>query len=202
MGRPSNSEARRRQILAGFRQVLAEQGYDGATIADIAKATGVSAGLLHYHFADKQGILLALIADLAAESGDKLDAALAVVGEAAWARVDAYLGARLKPAGAEGACVLACWVAVSAEAVREVAVRRAYEAAIAAEVTRVTPLIEAVLAEAGREAGEAPAIAAGILALVHGYYMLGTASPWLIPPGSAWHQACRMARGLVHGAGA
>ncbi len=201
MARPSNTQERRRQILAGFRDVLAERGYDGATINDIAKAAGVSAGLLHYHFADKRAIMIALVDDLSVESAERLGAALALSPVEPAARLDAYLGARLRPAGEAAAVSLACWVAVAAESLREVEVRRAYERAIKAEVERLTPLVEAALQAVGREASEAGAIAAGLMALVHGYFLLGTASPWLIPPGSAYEQARRTARGLIAGGG-
>jgi len=185
------------QIPDGFRIILAERGYEGATIIDIARAAGVSAGLLHYHFEDKRAIMVALVEDLAAESGERLQAAIAVAGPEPDARLDAYLASRLRPAGEPGAIALACWVAVAAESLREVPVRKAYEGAILAEVGRLSPLVEAALQLRGRDEAEAGAIAAGLMALVHGYFLLGTASPWLIPPGSAYEQARRTARALV-----
>lgn len=199
MARPSNTHERRAQILAAYRLILAERGYDGATILDVARAAGLSAGLLHYHFEDKRAIMVALVEDLATESGERLAAAIAVAGEEPQARLDAYLASRLRPAGEPGAIALACWVAVAAESIREVQVRRAYEGAILAEVGRLSPLVDAALAANGRDDAESGAIAAGLMALVHGYFLLGTASPWLIPPGSAYEQARRTARGMLAG---
>jgi TetR/AcrR family transcriptional repressor of bet genes len=61
MPRPSNTAERRAQIIEGLLNVIAADGYEGATIASIAKAAGLGSGLVHYHFTTKQAILLALI---------------------------------------------------------------------------------------------------------------------------------------------
>ena len=50
MARPRNTEERRRQIVDGLRLVMAENGYDGASVQAVAKAAGLTAGLVHYHF--------------------------------------------------------------------------------------------------------------------------------------------------------
>ena len=54
MARPSNTEERRQQIVEGLLRVMAERGYERASIAEIAKAAGLSPGLVHYHFTEKQ----------------------------------------------------------------------------------------------------------------------------------------------------
>jgi AcrR family transcriptional regulator len=43
-------------ILKGAVKVLARKGYEGATIVDIAEASNVSRGVLHYYFKDKEDI--------------------------------------------------------------------------------------------------------------------------------------------------
>ena len=43
-------------ILKGAIKVLANKGYEGATIVDIAEASNVSRGVLHYYFKDKEDI--------------------------------------------------------------------------------------------------------------------------------------------------
>jgi AcrR family transcriptional regulator len=47
-------------ILKGAVKVLANKGYEGATIIEIAEAAGVSRGVLHYYFKDKEDIAKAL----------------------------------------------------------------------------------------------------------------------------------------------
>ena len=58
-------EERRAQIVDGLMRVLPEHGYERASVARIAKAAGLSPGLVHHHFENKQAILLAL--------GERLD---------------------------------------------------------------------------------------------------------------------------------
>jgi AcrR family transcriptional regulator len=49
-------------ILKNSLKVLAEKGYDNATIADISKASNVSRGLLHYYFSDKEDLVSKVLA--------------------------------------------------------------------------------------------------------------------------------------------
>src|ERR1051325_1811277 len=64
MPRPSNTALRQDQIKDALLSVMAERGFDAATVAHIAQAAGLAPGLVHYHFASKQQILLALVRDL------------------------------------------------------------------------------------------------------------------------------------------
>ncbi len=50
----AKSEVKRRRILKAVRQVLAQKGYHKSTISEIAQAAGVSRGLLHYYFKNKE----------------------------------------------------------------------------------------------------------------------------------------------------
>ena len=45
--------AKRRQILDGARKVFLAQGFDGASMGEIAKAAGVSKGTLYVYFQNK-----------------------------------------------------------------------------------------------------------------------------------------------------
>src|SRR5688572_16936359 len=92
MGRPSNTEERRQQIVAGLLRVMSERGYERASVAEIARAASLSPGLVHYHFKDKQEILLTLVEQLTARVRERVAARLAQVrGEDARARVEAFL---------------------------------------------------------------------------------------------------------------
>src|SRR6185312_12876765 len=59
----------RAKVLAAARRLFSEQGYEGATIRDIAAAAGMSTGAVFANFADKSDlfreIMLADMADLA-----------------------------------------------------------------------------------------------------------------------------------------
>jgi AcrR family transcriptional regulator len=56
-------ESRRAQILKGARRVFARHGYDGATVARLEKATGMSRGAIFHYFDDKEDLFLALGVD-------------------------------------------------------------------------------------------------------------------------------------------
>jgi AcrR family transcriptional regulator len=68
----------RRELLAAARQVVAHQGYEGATIEDIAKAAGCSKGAYYFHFASKEETLVALLDAWIAERSHRLAKAVDV----------------------------------------------------------------------------------------------------------------------------
>ncbi len=112
MGRPSNREARRAEILSAFARVLAAHGYAGATIAAVSAEAGVAPGLVHHHFESKEELLSALLRELIAgfraridhyEAGDKLLA---------------YADGALKLDERADVTAARCWVGVLAEAMR------------------------------------------------------------------------------------
>ena len=91
MGRPSNTDERRREITTALRRVMARTGWDGATVADVAREAGIAPGGVHYHFASKLEILLALIDDLVRDHAAVVDARVAAAGDDPWARLFASL---------------------------------------------------------------------------------------------------------------
>src|SRR5690349_15866780 len=48
--------AKRRQIIDGARQVFLAQGFDGASMGEIARTAGVSKGTLYVYFASKEDL--------------------------------------------------------------------------------------------------------------------------------------------------
>lgn len=61
MGVPRDSEEKAQKLLNAARTVLAEKGFAGATINLVAKEAGVSRGLLHYYFKNKEEMLANVI---------------------------------------------------------------------------------------------------------------------------------------------
>ena len=53
--------AKRRQIMAGARQVFMNLGFDGASMGEIARAAGVSKGTLYVYFTDKSHLFEAML---------------------------------------------------------------------------------------------------------------------------------------------
>jgi AcrR family transcriptional regulator len=54
---PTKGEATRNRILDASEVLFAQNGYIGTSLRDIAKAAGVTMGLVHYHFGNKHLIL-------------------------------------------------------------------------------------------------------------------------------------------------
>jgi AcrR family transcriptional regulator len=57
---PEVDGAKRRQVLDGARRVFLCQGFDGASMGEIAKAAGVSKGTLYTYFPSKEALFEAL----------------------------------------------------------------------------------------------------------------------------------------------
>ncbi len=53
--------AKRRQIIDGAREVFLSQGFDAASMNDIARAAGVSKGTLYVYFANKEELFEAIV---------------------------------------------------------------------------------------------------------------------------------------------
>jgi TetR/AcrR family transcriptional repressor of bet genes len=131
MGRPSNREARRAEILDAFARVLADHGYAGATIAAVATEAEVAPGLIHYHFDDKEDLLASLLSDLVGRfrahvrDREESDSLLAYVDGAL--RLD------------ERADITAarCWVGLFSEAIRNPTLFKRMRSLIDAEITTI-----------------------------------------------------------------
>jgi AcrR family transcriptional regulator len=55
---------RRRQIVRAAYEIIAEKGYYNFTMMDIAKRAGVSSGLIHHYFKDKENMLVTLLREM------------------------------------------------------------------------------------------------------------------------------------------
>jgi len=195
MSRPSNTRERRAQIVEGLRRVMARRGYDGASTAEVARTAGLTPGLVHYHFADKREILLALVEALAREADARGERALARAGAAPMARLEAWLDAFLSLETDPDPEAAACWIAIAAEAVRDARVRAAFAAALARQLAALERLAAAAAPRAGKRQGRAAA--AALLAAVQGYFLLAATAPDAIRRGTASASARRMARALL-----
>ena len=196
MARPANTEQRRAEIAAALARVMATTGYERATIALIAREAGLAPGLLHYHYARKEEILLALVDGLAATAAARIQGRLAgAVGPAA--RLDAVLDALLDRGEGADQQAVACWALIGAEAVKDADVRRHYERHLGALHHLLTGLLAAACHDQGRSAEGCPALAGALIAQVEGFFSLSAAVPALIPAGSAAGLARRTASGLI-----
>ena len=151
MGRPSNREARRAEILAAFARVLAAHGYAGATIAAVATEAGVAPGLIHHHFENKEDLLASLLSDRG-ESDPLL----------------AYVDGALRLDERADITAARCWVGLFAEAIRNPTLFKRMRSLIGAEITTIQ----------ARSADRLDSHQAGaVLAFIIGALVLGAFAP-------------------------
>jgi TetR/AcrR family transcriptional repressor of bet genes len=188
MPRKPNTESRRAEIVAALMPVIARVGYEKATVQAIAKEAGLAPGLIHYHFKNKQEILVSLVNSLADYAQARF-AQIAISADSAEARLDAYLQARLGLGDGAAPERVAAWVMIGAEAVRQPEVREVYQSVVAAELSGLGDLLNAYLLEKGRDVTVAGTIAAGLLALMEGSFKLSCAANGVMPVGYALQAA-------------
>jgi AcrR family transcriptional regulator len=71
------SQDSEQKILAAARAILAQQGYTATTVSQVAADAGVSRGLLHYYFKNKEDMLAHVIQAAAEDSLNLINAAFA-----------------------------------------------------------------------------------------------------------------------------
>lgn len=108
---PPLEDTRRRQLIEVTIDSLAELGYVGTTLAQIATRAGVSPGLVAHYFGDKDGLLDQAIRSLARRVSNHVRARLRQVSTPR-ARIQAVIDANLAPEEFErrtGTAWLAFW---------------------------------------------------------------------------------------------
>ncbi len=174
--------------------VMSTSGYGGATIPLIAKAAGLSTGLVHYHFDTKQSILLELVRHLIEIVDERFQSSKE--SEPA-ARLIAYIDAHLAYGSGANSMAVSCWNIIGAEAVNQPAIKAAYQAAMQQQVAVLEKVCEDILRAEGRSISKKREIALGITAAIEGSYRLLIAAPDMIPHGFAATTVRDMALGLI-----
>src|SRR5215211_6367890 len=172
MPRPSNTEERRAQIRGALMKVMAKRGYDGASVAEIAKAARLTPGLVHYHFKNKQQILLAALRDLVARHDANLDARLEAVAGDPVDEVAAFIDFHLGLGADADPEVLACWILLSGEALQEPKIRVEFEKALEATTRRLAKLIRGGVEKQVFGCDSIEAAASALVAAIQGYFVL------------------------------
>lgn len=185
MARPSNTEHRRQEIVLGLMSAMAEKGYEKASIQSIAKAAGLSPGLIHYHFKTKLEILIALMTELSGKADERYELLVAKAGSAE-DKLMAYIDAALALGEGSDQQAVAAWVIIGAEAVRLEDVRNLYQEVIEKHSETLVELLTQA-AKAGLEAKsgmeskfgtkEAKELATFIIASIEGAYQIATTIP-------------------------
>jgi TetR/AcrR family transcriptional regulator, transcriptional repressor of bet genes len=199
LGRPSNTEERRTQLVRALMRVIVRYGYAGASIQEIAKEAGMRPGLIHYHFESKQEILLTLFSHLELVVGARLEAQIQKLGagHAREAELDALIDAFLALDKRTDQLAVACWTIISAEAVHNAELRQLYLQTIRQHQDRIEELLRRALPAAKLAKLDIKAASASILAAIHGSFLLASAAPGVVPKGSAAASVKRMVHGLL-----
>jgi AcrR family transcriptional regulator len=137
--------SKRRQIIDGARSVFLSQGFDAASMGEIARAAGVSKGTLYVYFQDKEELFEAIVgeecglqaeATFAFDPDEPIEAALNRIGVA-------YVNFLCRPEKAQAVRV----VIAIAERMPEIG-RRFYEQGPAVGIARMADYLKAQV-EAG-----------------------------------------------------
>ena len=64
-------QEKKRQIMAGARDVFLGSGFEGASMGEIARVAGVSKGTLYVHFGSKQELFAALVGTECAQTAER-----------------------------------------------------------------------------------------------------------------------------------
>jgi AcrR family transcriptional regulator len=86
------TDERRRQLLEAGTRVFTERSYDDASMAEVARAAGISKGLLYHYFPSKRDLFVATLEAAAAELRDLTEPDPSrPVPEQLTSTIDAYL---------------------------------------------------------------------------------------------------------------
>jgi TetR/AcrR family transcriptional repressor of bet genes len=178
MARPSNTGHRRQEIVNGLMQAMADKGYEKASIQSIAKAAGLSPGLIHYHFKTKQEILIALIHQISEQAAQRFTLLADAAGNAQQ-QLDAYIDAALALGDGSNPEAVTAWVIIGAEAVRIEEVHALYQQIIRQHSQQLSELLQQAAAENGvtLSPSQTADIAAFVIASIEGSYQLATTAP-------------------------
>ena len=196
MARKPNTEQRREQIVNALLEAIGEHGYDKATVQTIAQKAGLAPGLIHYHFRNKEEILLELVKSLAAVAQRRFEGLAASATDAA-ARLKAYVDARLALGDGAEPQAVAAWVVIGAEAIRQPLVRAAYQDAVAAERALLEALLNDYLGDRRKSAACAGQLAAALIAFMEGAFQLSSAAGDIMPRGYAADMALQLVQRFV-----
>ena len=195
MGRPSNTAERRAQIAEALLVVMAERGYEQATIERIAETAELTPGLLHYHFGSKSEILAYAVERLTLVLRARIETRLAAAGTDPRRRLHAVLEAFLALGDDASPAAVASWSALSADASRVPDVRVLYARGVADSVTVIEESVRAVLRFDRRPTRRADEVARAVMCAIEGCFRLaGTAA---VPTGSALAMVTRIAEALI-----
>jgi betaine-aldehyde dehydrogenase len=167
----SIEDTRRRQLVEVTIDSLAELGYVGTTLAQIAVRAGVSPGLVAHYFGDKDGLLDAAFRSLARRVGDQVRARLRQVSTPR-ARIQAVIDANLAPEEFEQRTGTA-WLAFWGQVLQVAPLKRVQSLYQKRTLSNLRGSLKKLI-----PADEAQRLAAMIAAMIDGVWLRAALSGW------------------------
>ena len=181
MGRKPNTDARRQQIVEALMAEMAVAGYERASTKSIAARAGLAPGLIHYHFASKVEILLALVDFLIERASLQSAAALDAAGSPQ-AKLAAYVASRVGLGPAADSAQVKAWVGILAEAMGQPGVRSRLAKWLGGDHAALAELFAAAGSTAAKEH------ASMLIAMILGSFSLHALNVSTVPKGYAERQ--------------
>jgi len=180
MARPSNTAQRKEEIVLALLHVMAEKGYEKASIQMIGKAAGLSPGLIHYHFKTKQDILLALVDWINQAATDRLNTLNKGLTDP-WDKLSAFINARLATGENAMPQIVSAWVVIAGESVRQPEIKVLYQNLIEQQLKTLKKLISDVWKEKTTRNKEVINLSAAVVAAMEGAFQLSATANEVMP---------------------
>ena len=180
---------RREQLIDATMRTIARHGFARTTMAHVAKAAGLSQGIVNFYFKTKEALLYETLEHLAEEYESLLQRALDKAGSDPVAALDAMIETDLGP----NACTptkSAVWLAFWAESRARPKYRQLCRKLAETYHRQVCDLCAGLAARGGYEGLDVDTIARSFNALVDGLWVDLATDPQSFDRGRAKH-ACR-----------
>lgn len=141
MGRKSLRKTRRYEIALAFSRVLSQHGFANATIVAIADEAGLSPGLIHHHFKNKDEILDELLSILIQNFRESLSKTH-MEGDV---DVYDYINTTLELGIKSDQIAAKCWVGLFAESIRNPSLHRKICLYVSTEIDKIKNLSKSTL---------------------------------------------------------
>jgi len=168
--RKASKEQRRQQLIDATISAIARKGYAALTLADVARAAGLSGGIVNFHFESKEKLLVATLRQLAEEYRRNWQTALKETGPSPAARLAALATADFN----DVVCTpvkLAAWSAFWAEAQNRPTYMEHCGANDAEFHTTVRAIVSEIIAEGRYSERDPGRIARAVDALLEGLWL-------------------------------
>ena len=169
--RDAGEDSRRRQLIDVTIDSLAELGFVGTTLAQIAGRAGVSPGLVAHYFDDKDGLLEAAFRTLARRVSDQVRSRLRVT-QTPRGRIQAVIDANLAPAEFDQRTGTA-WLAFWGQVLQSAGLKRIQSVYQQRTLSNLRGYFKKLL-----PAEEAASLAAMVAAMIDGVWLRAALSGW------------------------